>query len=335
MKLIPVTLILLLTASLALAGFHYTGLVFDYTTGIYMGNVSTVTFSNGTLVPTEYSFVYTANVSSSAPAQLIGLYANFSASGKVYGAICSVRNEFGSYSSNGIIYRSSRTSEGYMVVCDFRGTYNEAESPFFDLSLPRFKQTRNFTVSFEFFVHSNVTLNVTDATAFFYRSRTPTNFVIIKTPEGYDLKIDPVRFSYLALGTRAGKDLVIELLGSKSSSDHLNVTFESCNWSGRGWFVLQFFSADPRFHHGGRHLLVEPVDCENVHFPDFKRRWIVLEGLHVKKLSDITGVSITGTVYEAPTDDWQLRYWGIRVGIFFLFGIGLGLFIGWRWWSRV
>ncbi|WP_457752493.1 hypothetical protein [Thermococcus sp.] len=332
MKLIPLALIPLMMASLALAGLYYTGLGFGYTTGIYMGNVSTVTFSNGTLVPTDYSFVYAANVSSSVPAQLIGLYANFSASGRVYGVICSVKNEFGSYSSDGVLYR---TSAGYMVACDFRAAHNEGESPFSDPSLPRFKRARKFTVSFEFFVHSNVTIDVTGATAFLYHSRTPTNFVILKTPSGYDLKVEPIRFSYLALGTRARDGLVVELLGSKNPSDFLNLTFKACNWSGHGGVLLQFFSSDPRFHNGGRYLLVEPSNCKNTYFPDFKRRWVVLGGLHVKELSDINGVSITGTVYEAPTDNWELRYWGIRIGVFFLFGIGLGIFIGWRRWGRV
>ncbi|WP_457742167.1 hypothetical protein [Thermococcus sp.] len=330
MRWFPFVIALLMVSPFALAGFHYTGVGFGYTTGIYMGNVSTVTFSNGTVVPADYSFVYVANFSSGVPAQLVGLYANFSASGKVYGVVCSVKNGFGSYSSDGIVYR---TSTGYTVTCDFRGTYSEG-SPFSDPSLPRFKRARKFAVSLEFFVRSNVSLNVTGVTAFLYSSKTPTDFVIIKTPGGYDLKVEPVRFSYLALGTRAGKDLVIELLGSESPSDYLNLTFKACNWSGYGRVLLQFFSSDPRFHNRDRYLLVEPSNCKNTHFPDFKRQWVVLEGLHVKKLSDINGVSISGTVYEAPTDDWQYHYWGLRVCVFFLFGIGLGIFIGWMKWGR-
>ncbi|WP_297536507.1 hypothetical protein [Thermococcus sp.] len=330
MKRFSFVVLLLLTAPLALAGFHYTGSGFGYTANVYLRNVSAVALSNGTLVPASDSYQYIVHVSFPVPAQLIGFYANFSTPGKIYGVVCSVENEFGSYSSDGIVYR---ISSGYVASCDFRETYNEGAGPFYDPSIPRFKMVKDFAVSMKFFVPPNASLNVTGVVAFLYRSSTPTDFVILKTAGGYDLRVEPVRFSYLALRTLTSRDAVIELLGSKNPSDYLNLTFNTCNWSESGRVLLQFFSADPRFHTGGRYLLVEPSDCGNVSFPDFKRRWVVFEGLHVKSLSEIRGVFITGTVYEAPTDDWELRYWGMRIISGFLLGVVVGLFLGWRKWK--
>jgi len=331
MKRFFFVVLLLLMAPLALGGFHDTGSGFGYTASIYLGNVSAVVLSNGTLIPTSDSYLYTVHFSSDTPAQLIGFYANFSTPGKIYGVVCSVENEFGSYSSDGVVYR---TSSGYVASCDFRETYNEGAGPFYDPSIPRFKMVKDFAVSMKFFIPPNASLNVTGGVAFLYRSSTPTDFVILKTADGYDLRVEPVRFSYLAFGTLTSRDAVIELLGSKNPSDYLNLTFNACNWSESGRVLLQFFSADPRFHTGGRCLLVEPSDCGNVSFPDFKRKWVVFEGLHVKNLSETVGVSITGTVYEAPTDDWELRYWGTRIIAGFLLGIVIGLVIGWRKWKR-
>ena len=336
MRVLPLVLVSLLLIPLVGAGLYYDGESFRYSTSFIVENVSAVTLPGGAAwVEDKHIRVFEVRIIPENQSQLIGLAMNLSSSGRIYGVECIVSQAAGDYTSPAILYR---TSGGYMASCDFRSVWNElAEILPVDPSYLRFFKGNGFNVSLKFIVGENASVRVEGLKAFLYRSKEPTNFVVLETPDGYELKIEPVKFSSFFIRASFRKSASLSFLGSNDDSDSMNLTFQRCNWSDYGGVIVQFISDDPRFHYKGRHLLVDAFDCSEImrsQIPDFKRRWVVFDGIHVRKLDDVRSVFFAGTLYDPPTGREELRYWGVWLGLFLVIGLAIGIGVGWALWKR-
>ncbi|ASJ15188.1 hypothetical protein A3L10_08625 [Thermococcus radiotolerans] len=318
------------------AGLYYGGESFKYSTSFIVENVSAVTLPGGTAwVEDKHIRIFEVRILPRNQSQLIGLTMNLSSSGRIYWVDCIVSQAAGNYTSPAILYR---TSEGYTASCDFRSVWGELTDILpVDPSYLRFFKGNEFNVSLKFIVGENASVRVEGLKAFLYRSKEPTNFVVLETPDGYELKIEPVKFSSFVIRASFREDAVLSFLGSNDDSDGMNLTFQRCNWSDYGGVIVQFISDDPRVPYKGRHLLVDTFDCSEIvqsQIPDFKRRWAVFDGIHVRKLDDVRSVFFAGTLYDPPTGREELRYWGVWLGLSLLIGLAIGIGVGWVLWKR-